>query len=164
MQLDRETLRAMRVEIITALNETVGKKHGVTFDLGNCRFDSYSARWTQLTAKQASAAEVKAIESDAAELFKAHARSLGLKPEWFGRVVTMRGIAFKISGVNPSRPKRCLQITRMHDGKGYICAVEDVKYLLEAVDAATKANKAIAKAAKAAALHLSRLLKPKVAR
>ena len=50
-----------------------------------------------------------------------HARYLGLEEGWYGQTFWDRGEKLKVTDVLPNRPKNCVQLTRVSDGKVFIC-------------------------------------------
>jgi hypothetical protein len=49
-------------------------------------------------------------------------KDLGFKPEDFGKVITLRNVEFRLTGLNPSRPKNDVEMVRVRDGKRFKCA------------------------------------------
>lgn len=62
------------------------------------------------------------------DLYNAYAKLLGLPEDGFGSVYESRGERFKITGVNPKKPKNCVKITMVRSGKAMICSPEMIKY------------------------------------
>jgi hypothetical protein len=64
-------------------------------------------------------------------LFEAMALEYGLRPEDFGREFSSRGERFRITGIDPRRPRYPVSAVRIPDGKVYKFTAEDVAALLQ---------------------------------
>lgn len=64
-------------------------------------------------------------------LFEVLAEHFGLKPSDYGRAFRSNGESFRITAINPNRPKFPISAERVADGRGYKFAAENVAlYLL----------------------------------
>lgn len=64
-------------------------------------------------------------------LFEVMAEHFGLKPSDYGRTFRNNGETFRITAINPNRPKFPISAERVADGRGYKFAAENVVlYLL----------------------------------
>lgn len=64
-------------------------------------------------------------------LFEVMAPGYGLQPEDFGREFSSRGERFRITGMDPRRPRYPVSVVRIPDGKGYKFTAENVAALLQ---------------------------------
>jgi hypothetical protein len=122
MEVTKETLQRLRPEINAAL-AAVGAKFGLNISAGSARFDDLQATF-KLHVTQASMEGRQQVLDQAKDEFERLARMHGMRADWFGKRITIQGVAFTVSGLNPSRPKNCVKITRARDGKGFICSPE----------------------------------------
>ena len=65
-------------------------------------------------------------------VFEVFAENFGLKPSDYGRIFKTSGEAFRITGINPNRPKYPISAERLADGRGYKFTVENVEMYLKA--------------------------------
>ena len=65
-------------------------------------------------------------------LFEALADSFGLQPTDYGRMFKTGGEAFRITAINPNRPKYPVSAERVADGRGYKFTAENVAMYLRA--------------------------------
>jgi hypothetical protein len=64
-------------------------------------------------------------------LFEALAEEYSLRPEDFGREFTNGGERFRITGIDPRRPRYPVSAVRIPDSKGYKFTAENVAALLQ---------------------------------
>lgn len=67
-------------------------------------------------------------------LFEVLAESFGMQASDYGRVFKSGGEAFRITAINPNRPKYPISAERIADGRGYKFTVENVAMYLRATD------------------------------
>jgi hypothetical protein len=67
-------------------------------------------------------------------LFDVLAPSFGLQPSDHGRIFRNGGEAFRITAINPNRPKYPVSAERLADGRGYKFSAENVAAYLKASD------------------------------
>ena len=67
-------------------------------------------------------------------LFDVLAPSFGLEPSDHGRIFRTGGEAFRITAINPNRPKYPVSAERLADGRGYKFSVDNVVAYLKASD------------------------------
>ena len=65
-------------------------------------------------------------------LFDVLAPSFGLEPSDHGRIFRTGGEAFRITAINPNRPKYPVSAERLADGRGYKFSAENVAAYLKA--------------------------------
>jgi len=65
-------------------------------------------------------------------MFEALAGSFGLEPSDYGRTFRTDGHAFRITAINPNRPKYPISAERIADGRGYKFSVENILAYLRA--------------------------------
>ncbi|WP_299657111.1 hypothetical protein [uncultured Jannaschia sp.] len=63
-------------------------------------------------------------------LFEALAGSFGLEPSDYARIFRTGGETFRITAINPNRPKYPINVERIADGRGYKFSAEDVALYL----------------------------------
>jgi hypothetical protein len=66
--------------------------------------------------------------------FELMAEMFGLKPDDFGRVFVTGGETFRITGINPNRPRYPISAERIPDRRGFKFAAENVALYLAAMD------------------------------
>lgn len=112
--------KAFRKELETVLAKFAAER-GVTikFGSGTVGDDGFTSKIIIAPVRSAEEAANKAGEE-----YALYAEALGLPADGFGKIILLKGIPYRISGVNPSRPKNCVKITRLRDGKGFICPPE----------------------------------------
>ena len=115
MTLTRETLKALRADIDNAL-AAVAEKHGVSFDLGRCTYQTNNATFKLGVATIGDDGAVNSPEADA---FKANAQWCGLKSEDLGAEFVTRQGRYTISGAKPRSPKYPILGTEVGTGKCY---------------------------------------------
>jgi len=65
-------------------------------------------------------------------LFEVLAPSFGLEPSDHGRIFRTDGEAFRITAINPNRPKYPISVERVADGRGYKFSAANVVTYLKA--------------------------------
>lgn len=65
-------------------------------------------------------------------MFEALAGSFGLEPSDYGRTFRTDGHAFRITAINPNRPRYPISAERIADGRGYKFSAENVLAYLKA--------------------------------
>ena len=65
-------------------------------------------------------------------VFEVLADSFGLEPSDYGRTFKTDGHAFRITAINPNRPKYPISAERIADGRGYKFSAENVVAYLSA--------------------------------
>ncbi|KPU83212.1 hypothetical protein JI58_09465, partial [Marinosulfonomonas sp. PRT-SC04] len=64
-------------------------------------------------------------------LFEVMAEHFGLKPSDYGRTFRNNGEIFRITAINPNRPKFPISAERVADGRGYKFTAENVRLYLQ---------------------------------
>ena len=67
-------------------------------------------------------------------LFEVLAEPFGLKPSDYGRIFRTGGETFRITAINPNRPKYPISAERLADGRGYKFTVENIEMYLKAAE------------------------------
>lgn len=67
-----------------------------------------------------------ALFSQEKALFEALASAFGLQPADYGQIFRTGGAAFRITAINPNRPKYPISAERLTDGRGFKFSAEDV--------------------------------------
>ena len=67
-------------------------------------------------------------------LFEVLAEPFGLKPSDYGRIFRTGGETFRITAINPNRPKYPISVERLADGRGYKFTVENIEMYLKAAE------------------------------
>lgn len=65
---------------------------------------------------------------------KAVFEEFGLNASDYGRIFKTNGEAFRITGINPHRPKYPISAERLADGRGYKFSVENIEIFLKAAE------------------------------
>ncbi|MEO0829888.1 MAG: hypothetical protein AAFY03_05455 [Pseudomonadota bacterium] len=73
-----------------------------------------------------------ALFSHEKTLFEALAPSFGLDPSDYGRTFRTDGDAFRLTAINPNRPKYPISAERIADGRGFKFTAENVAIYLKA--------------------------------
>lgn len=73
-----------------------------------------------------------ALFSHEKNLFEALAPSFGLDPTDYGRTFCTGGEAFRLTAINPNRPKYPISAERIADGRGFKFTAENVAIYLKA--------------------------------
>ena len=122
--IDREVCRALRTELDAAL-AAVAKRHGVVISLGNARFTASTIDFKLGVAIPSGdgPTPVSAEEVKGAAYLRASALAaeFGAKPEWLGTTFRHAGNEYRVAGLNPKKPKNCMMITRVSDGRRLVC-------------------------------------------
>jgi hypothetical protein len=121
MEFNKQTLKSFRIEMEEALSK-LEKKHKVTFNIGNIRFntDTFTT-----TLKCYSKAQGK---SDIGKLEWAKTCLIfGFKPEDFGRTFEFRGKRYIISGVKPRSFKYPIVGKEINGTKTFKFTIDGVK-------------------------------------
>ena len=96
MTLDKQTVRSIAAETQMALQD-VATKYGLTVKVGGGRFDPEAGTYTPKVSFQS--------EDTAAIEWSRYAVEFGVKPEDFGRNITLQGRQFQLVGINVRAPK-----------------------------------------------------------
>lgn len=123
--IDRETCRELRETLQRALS-LVLEHNGLLVSVGSARFTATTVDFklsiaVKPRASQGGAAPVSAAEVKAAVHLrdKATAQSCDADPAWLGLTITHQGAQYRIAGLNPRKPKNCLMLVRVSDGKSF---------------------------------------------
>ena len=106
------------------------KKHGYVLTSMGGSFDSNNIKnKITLAVRDVSPAAQAALaspeNSPMAMKFKLYAASVGLKPEYLGKVFQAKGRRLEIIGFNPSKPKNCIMLKDVASGSmGWQCPPE----------------------------------------
>lgn len=67
-------------------------------------------------------------------LFEVLASSFGLEPNDYGRIFRIDGETYRITAINPNRPKYPISAERVADGRGYKFTADNIALYLTTVD------------------------------
>jgi hypothetical protein len=118
-QINRQVLKALEPAVLAKLNETLGKEFGLHFKFsGGGNFTASNAVLKlEIAVKDASGN----IIDRSAEDFTKYATAYGLQPEWLNTAFrSFDGTEYRITGLNPNRPKNCVMATNTRTGKKYV--------------------------------------------
>ena len=118
-QFDRQTLRALRVDLDSAM-ATIAAKYGIQLSAGNISFTSETA-----TIKvQAGIVKNGTVVTKEAKTFDQYKRLVGLGHLSVGDSIQLQGKSYTIAGYKP-RSKNAVVVER--EGRSYKCSVDMVK-------------------------------------
>jgi hypothetical protein len=118
--ITKALLGVITKDVVAAL-KAVGDKHGVAIAAGGGQYSNNSTGVVKLS--------LTAIGGDSrlARDFKTYASTFGVKPEDLGRTFRSRGTEYKVTGINPGRPKFPFAVERVSDGKVFKFTEEGVR-------------------------------------
>ena len=124
MIITKDLLKKMRPEIDEAL-KVVAQKYGMTVHVGNIKFssDNFVVKTDFKVIQKASDGSV--IDPRKIE-FEKNAILFGFKPSDFGKEVVIQGEKFQLTGLKLGASKRPCVITRVSDGKNFVCPVINI--------------------------------------
>lgn len=61
------------------------------------------------------------------ELFKEYAVLCGVPADAYGQVYLLNGEQFRVVGLQPNKPKNCVKIERVRDGKPFQCPASSLR-------------------------------------
>src|SRR5262245_28318173 len=94
---DRTNLRALREELDASL-AAIGKKHGVSFQIGKIRFQETTFKASIECSTTGTNGEVNDPRRQA---YVNYAQMFGLKAEWLDRPFVFAGETFTVCGLKP---------------------------------------------------------------
>ena len=119
-QFDRQTLRALRVDLDAAM-ASIATKYGIQLNAGNI---SYTAETATIKVQAGVINKSGQVVTKDAQAFNKYKRLVGLGNLNVGDVINIQGKEYTISGYKP-RSKNAVIVQR--DGRGYKVSVEMVK-------------------------------------
>ena len=119
-QFDRQTLRALRVDLDAAM-ATIASKYGIQLNAGNI---SYTAETATIKVQAGVISKSGQVVTKEAQAFNQYKRLVGLGNLNIGDAINIQGKEYTISGYKP-RSKNAVLVQR--DGRGYKVSVEMVK-------------------------------------
>ena len=119
-QFDRQTLRALRVDLDAAM-ATIASKYGIQLNAGNI---SYTAETATIKVQAGVISKRGQVVTKEAQAFNQDKRLVGLGNLNIGDAINIQGKEYTISGYKP-RSKNAVLVQR--DGRGYKVSVEMVK-------------------------------------
>ena len=114
----------LRRELLKACQD-VAEAHGLIVDGGDLT-DIDLRHGFEIGFRVGIPMEDGALYSTDKAMFGVLAEHFGLKPSDYGRIFRARGEAFRITALNPNRPKYPISVERVTDGRGFKFPVEDV--------------------------------------
>ena len=119
-QFDRQTLRALRVDLDAAM-ASIASKYGIQLNAGNI---SYTAETATIKVQAGVINKSGQVVTKDAQAFNQYKRLVGLGNLNIGDAINIQGKEYTISGYKP-RSKNAVLVQR--DGRGYKVSVEMVK-------------------------------------
>ena len=119
-QFDRQTLRALRVDLDAAM-ASIAAKYGIQLNAGNI---SYTAETATIKVQAGVISKSGQVMTKEAQAFNQYKRLVGLGNLNIGDAINIQGKEYTISGYKP-RSKNAVLVQR--DGRGYKVSVEMVK-------------------------------------
>ena len=119
-QFDRQTLRALRVDLDAAM-ASIASKYGIQLNAGNI---SYTAETATIKVQAGVISKSGQVVTKEAQAFNQYKRLVGLGNLNIGDAINIQGKEYTISGYKP-RSKNAVIVQR--DGRGYKVSVEMVK-------------------------------------
>ena len=119
-QFDRQTLRALRVDLDAAM-ASIAAKYGIQLNAGNI---SYTAETATIKVQAGVISKSGQVVTKEAQAFNQYKRLVGLGNLNIGDAINIQGKEYTISGYKP-RSKNAVIVQR--DGRGYKVSVEMVK-------------------------------------
>ena len=119
-QFDRQTLRALRVDLDAAM-ASIASKYGIQLNAGNI---SYTAETATIKVQAGVISKSGQVMTKEAQAFNQYKRLVGLGNLNIGDAINIQGKEYTISGYKP-RSKNAVIVQR--DGRGYKVSVEMVK-------------------------------------
>ena len=119
-QFDRQTLRALRVDLDAAM-ASIASKYGIQLNAGNI---SYTAETATIKVQAGVISKSGQVVTKDAQAFNQYKRLVGLGNLNIGDAINIQGKEYTISGYKP-RSKNAVIVQR--DGRGYKVSVEMVK-------------------------------------
>ena len=119
-QFDRQTLRALRVDLDAAM-ASIASKYGIQLNAGNI---SYTAETATIKVQAGVISKSGQVVTKEAQAFNQYKRLVGLGNLNIGDAINIQGKEYTISGYKP-RSKNAVLVQR--DGRGYKVSVEMVK-------------------------------------
>ena len=119
-QFDRQTLRALRVDL-DATMASIASKYGIQLNAGNI---SYTAETATIKVQAGVISKSGQVMTKEAQAFNQYKRLVGLGNLNIGDAINIQGKEYTISGYKP-RSKNAVIVQR--DGRGYKVSVEMVK-------------------------------------
>lgn len=120
---DRHNCRLIHTRVQTAL-KALGDELSLTFEQAGGKFDPSSFTMKIRADVKRPAPVVEAAQRMA---FAAHASWFGLTAADYGRVIHLKGVAYKITGINPGAPKFPIVAERVYDKKSFRLTAGSVK-------------------------------------
>ena len=127
-EFNRTTLGLLRQQIETALNK-IAQDNGLnSLSIGNMSYSPDGKATCKLTATIGNNLVGKnAVNKDTMAMYL---QMYGLPEDTIGKEFTSNGRTFKITDVNPNRPKFPISATCIQDGRGYKFPTDQVKFRL----------------------------------
>lgn len=114
----------LRRDLLKACQE-VAETHGLSVEGGELR-DIDLRHGFDIGFRVGIPKDDGALYSPEKAMFEVLAEHFGLKPSDHGRIFRARGETFRITAINPNRPKYPISVERVADGRGFKFPIEDV--------------------------------------
>jgi len=123
------TLCAKLREDLLEAAKVVGEKHGLIAEVGEPR-DIDLRSGFELRLRFGIALPDGTLFEPERALFEVMADMYGLRPEHFGAEFVSNGECFRITGLNPNRPRYPISAERIFDGRNFKFTAENVAFKL----------------------------------
>lgn len=122
-RFDRANLAVLDAKIKEAL-AGVARDFGITIEQeGRGRFDANT-----FTVKYAAKiVGENGVSKRDQEEYVLYSELIGVKSEWFGKVVDIRGTKYRVAGLNMKKKTNTVKLTRVSDSKTFFASPELVK-------------------------------------
>lgn len=124
-QIDRATIRNIQSRLQQHLAD-LGKELGVTFNVGNARYNETAAT---IKVEVATFGKKGEVRDRAAADFEKYAGLFGLKPSWLGKTFDRFGVRYKIVGLRTKAHK--FPVIVESNGKRYKMDDESVRIRMQ---------------------------------
>ena len=125
-QFDANTCRLID-EAIEAALKPLADEHGIQIKIAAGRYSAhgYAVKLEILTCDKTGNVHIPG-----ADTFRAMAKFYGLEPEDLGREFQQGRVRYRITGLNPGRPKYPISVERVNDGKRFKFPADQIRQAL----------------------------------
>lgn len=133
---DLASLRANHKDLNGDLREVLAK-YGLTLERSSAKIGRGECNFN-IKTKYGSVEDQ--VEEDR-KTYQAYHRMLDLPEDGFNRVLKFSdGKSYRIVGVQPNKPKNCIKLVRVSDGKSFQCPSSTIRAAVALEDAAKRAT------------------------